>query len=827
MIEIKNLTKIYKSQSKEDVIAVNNISLSFLEHGLVIINGESGCGKTTLLNILGGLDKKSSGEYIINQKRVEDFKSLDDFRNQVVGIVFQDYNLIENLNVFDNINLALSLQDKSNNKQLVLDVLQRVGLKGFENRKINELSGGQKQRVAIARALVKNSQIILADEPTGNLDSETSKEIFKLLKEISNSKLVIVVSHDRKLSKQFADRLIELKDGKIVSDTQKKLVKNTQDTTLSNETSKPLKFKYIASLTMHNIFSHKFKTIIAIILLSLTALTLCVGSSLLFFDAQKAVAHSLDSSNMYLAQGIYTTSGEFNPMVFDTYADLNMAVYSNVLSNQNYIKGYNITLELNNSKYFEDCFYLINSKQDLINLGYEFYGEEEITNNGVYLTDYVVDYLLANDYILSETVALNDYQDMIGKYIQSYNEFGNSYENKYKIDGIIKTDYKEYYTEDFEIKKDTQNNFANFDSFEQFVCQQKNVYYLPIYFNNEYLKNNYKEVYTLDLQSNSQKSLNIKTTKDDSFQNLIISTASYNYDTVFNGEVVSASSITLGENEVLVNIKLYNQLFGNEIKFLQLLQHISNQDGTRICDYDFLHLNETISVTFNQTTLNQSLLNLANKKIVGVVIKDYSSQATDGFEIYTKDSDIQNNYILNYCNNLAKVQVGQNKISQIYSLRNDYNIGVFSVVAKDIYSLEQSAKIISFIFLSISIVLSLISVFVAINVVTLSINERKKEIGILRAIGTKSKDVEKIFLLENTFVGFVSFLVSQVLTSIAILLMNTIFSQNSVIGTKYLFYDLKIVLISLVVTFILCVIGCILPIKRLNKLNPIDCIRSI
>ena len=826
MIEIKNLTKIYKSQSKEDVIAVNNISLSFYESGLIVINGESGCGKTTLLNILGGLDKKTSGEYIINKKRVEDFKSLDDFRNQVVGIVFQDYNLIENLNVFNNINLALSLQDNSNNKQMVFDVLAKVGLEGFEQRKINELSGGQKQRIAIARALVKNSQIILADEPTGNLDSETSNEIFKLLKEISKSKLVIVVSHDRKLSKQFADRLIELKDGKIVSDNgaDEEVVDSE---IVSCETSKPLKFKYIKSLTMHNILSHKLKTAIAIILLSLTTLTLCVGSALLFFDAQKAVSSSLSTSNVYLAQSIYDNKkDDFNPMVFDSYTNINQAVYSQTLQDNKKIKGYNITLDFNNSKYYEDCFYLIQSRQDLLDLGYEFYGANEISNNGVYVTDYVIDYLLSNDCVLSDTVATNDYQEMIGKFIKKYNEFERGYENKYKIDGIIKTDYKKYYDENFEIKAENQGDFASSDIYEQFVCQQKNVFYLPIYINQSYLKNNYKEVNSLDLQASSQYSLNVKTSKDNILKSIILSSNLYNYDTIYNNKVVSASSITLGENEILINLKLYNQLFNNEIKFLQLLQHISNQEGESVCDYNFQHLNNIISVKYIQTTLNQSLIEFNNKKIVGVVIKDYSSQETDGFEIYTKDSDIKNNFLLNYCNNLIMMQLNGNATEIISNLRSNYNIGVFDIVAKDIYSLEQSAKLISFIFLSISIILSLISVFVAINVVTLSINERKKEIGILRAIGTKSRDVEKIFLLENTFVGLASFVISQAFISISIFLMNTIFSKNSVIGTKYLFYDFKILLISLVTTFILCVIVCLIPIKKLNKLNPIDCIRN-
>lgn len=228
MIKLQNLTKIYQSQSKEDVVANDNISLSFAKKGLTFIVGKSGSGKTTLLNILAGLDEKTSGEYFVGNKSIDDFKSLDDFRNECVGFVFQDYNLIDYLSVSENVEIALSLQSVID-KSKVSKILSEVGLEGYENRRISELSGGQKQRVAIARALVKNSSFILADEPTGNLDSKTSKEIMKLLKQISKSKLVIVVSHNEELAKEYADRVIELADGKVVSDSNKKPVRQSKN----------------------------------------------------------------------------------------------------------------------------------------------------------------------------------------------------------------------------------------------------------------------------------------------------------------------------------------------------------------------------------------------------------------------------------------------------------------------------------------------------------------------------------------------------------------------------------------------------------------------
>lgn len=182
--------------------------------------GKSGSGKSTLLNILGFLDNPSSGEIIVNGKQLTKFrtKEIDAYRNTCVGFIFQDYNLVEYFNIYKNLELVLNLQKKKVTKEYLDNLLKMVGIEGLGNRRVNELSGGQKQRVTIARALIKNPNIILADEPTGNLDSVTGKQIFSILKSISREKLVIVVSHDVEFAKIYADRIIELVDGKIIND---------------------------------------------------------------------------------------------------------------------------------------------------------------------------------------------------------------------------------------------------------------------------------------------------------------------------------------------------------------------------------------------------------------------------------------------------------------------------------------------------------------------------------------------------------------------------------------------------------------------------------
>lgn len=220
MLEINHLSKVYSAKNCTDVVALDDVSLKLPGTGMVFITGKSGSGKSTLLNLIGMLDSFTSGDVIVDGKHAKDFseRELDNYRNTYLGFVFQEYYLIDTENVFDNIAFALRIQNRKIEDKVVLDVLKQVGLEGYEKRAVTELSGGQKQRVSIARALIKKPKIILADEPTGALDSKTGKQILDLLKEVSKSCLVILVSHDESFAMQFGDRIIELTDGRISHD---------------------------------------------------------------------------------------------------------------------------------------------------------------------------------------------------------------------------------------------------------------------------------------------------------------------------------------------------------------------------------------------------------------------------------------------------------------------------------------------------------------------------------------------------------------------------------------------------------------------------------
>ena len=223
MLEIKNLTKVYRPKSGVPTTALDNVNIKFEEKGMVFILGKSGSGKSTLLNLIGGLDSITSGEIIIKGKSSANFSQsdFDSYRNTFIGFIFQEYNILPEFTVGKNIGLALELQGKRADGESINNILHQVDMIGYEHRKPAELSGGQKQRIAIARALIKDPEIIMADEPTGALDSNTGRQVLETLKRLSQTKLVIVVSHDREYAEIFGDRIVEFADGKVIGDIKK------------------------------------------------------------------------------------------------------------------------------------------------------------------------------------------------------------------------------------------------------------------------------------------------------------------------------------------------------------------------------------------------------------------------------------------------------------------------------------------------------------------------------------------------------------------------------------------------------------------------------
>ena len=277
MLQLKNITKTYKTgELSQD--ALNDLSVNFRENEFVAVLGQSGSGKTTLLNIIGGLDRYTSGDLIINEKSTKEYKDADwdAYRNHSIGFVFQSYNLIPHQTALANVELALTLSGvpKTERRQRAKDVLAKVGLADQLHKKPNQMSGGQMQRVAIARALVNNPDILLADEPTGALDSETSLQVIDLLKEIAKDRLIIMVTHNPEIAGHYANRIIHLKDGKITADsnpyTDEALAADAAAAAAPAVTSKRRKkkdktsmsFFTALSLSLNNLLTKKARTIL-------------------------------------------------------------------------------------------------------------------------------------------------------------------------------------------------------------------------------------------------------------------------------------------------------------------------------------------------------------------------------------------------------------------------------------------------------------------------------------------------------------------------------------------------------------------------------------
>jgi len=269
MLQLKDLSKNYYV-GNQVVPALKNINLKFRNNEFVSILGPSGCGKTTMLNLIGGLDRYTSGDLLIDGKSTSEFKNTnwDAYRNSTIGFVFQNYNLISHLSVLDNVEMALSLSGVSTKerKDRATKVLEEVGLADQLYKKPNQLSGGQMQRVAIARALVNNPQILLADEPTGALDSKTSKQIMKLIKDISKDRLVIMVTHNSKIAEEYSDRIINLLDGEVIGDTKSLKdvdLENTGENLYNKKTS--MSYTQAIKTSFKNLFTKKGRTLITAI----------------------------------------------------------------------------------------------------------------------------------------------------------------------------------------------------------------------------------------------------------------------------------------------------------------------------------------------------------------------------------------------------------------------------------------------------------------------------------------------------------------------------------------------------------------------------------
>lgn len=794
MIVLKEIEKIYLTKNSPQVVALKNINLTFESKGMVFITGKSGCGKSTLLNILGALDSCTSGSMIIENKNINEFteKELDNYRNSYVGFVFQEFHVLNAYNVYDNIRLAKELQQEKISEKELDAYLEKVSLTNLGKRKMNELSGGQKQRIAILRALIKNPRIILADEPTGNLDKINSKQIFGILKEISQEKLVIIVTHDLEAAQKYADRIIELKDGEIINDTKPTL--NPEKTTLTLKESH-LPFLFALKLAWNNLKRYPKKCILTIILffISLLCCILLINSSL-FNSTSLAIklmnlnenynieVHKINyvqntkwkeewqtSEDQYL-KNIY--SGTTNP-IYELY-DFTTPLTFYLNTPQEPSKLFPTTPNI--TSYVE-----IKDPKILTNLT----GSIPTSSNEIVIHEYLADYII--NYGIKEKngswIPQNE-EELLSKTHPIY--LGD---NEVYISGILKeeTSYTEESLED-------ETTYAAYQNY----IQKANIIYVKG-FTNEVKLNQTKEstLNQFSLASDHQQKLSF-TALD-----------------------------TLQENESLLTIDaliLGNSKFKEAHEEYLNTNPLSTEEERKLWANNYLKQYQTECNLFFQDFLNYQNIPIT-VKIIGIADENILSSSLvekymttgkrkTGVLIHEENSHTLKKLLSNLNFQVTFLNVGENPYevsSNIISITNEVST-LYNTLKKGISFLALAFTAFTFLLL--------------LNIVDDTVRYSKKEIGVLRALGTSKKDIFKIFAIETSTITLLSYILSFIGWFILITCLNnwysSIYSAKAIAFYTSIYTPILTLLLSLGLA--LCIT--LLTLEHVNKLKPIKLINT-
>ncbi len=824
MIEIKGVNKTYKSKKSVNTNALKDINLKFENKGLVFIVGKSGSGKTTLLNMLGGLDSPEAGKILVDNKDLckMNQEELDYYRNSYLGFVFQDYNLLEEFNVFENINISLKLQN-IDNKQLILDTLKMVDLEGLEKRNINELSGGQKQRVSIARSLVKKPKLILADEPTGNLDSKSSNQVFKILKNISKDALVIVVSHDIESAFVYADRIIKLEDGEVIEDSKKNVKRNKLEKGKLIKSILPFSYSYKMAKTY---LLHKPQRLILTILLSLVAFSfMCFCINVYLFNDISLISNTIKDNNSYVLKIDYKKvklnqygsreeeSLDFNDDSIDyvEYAINGKVNMGYLLYEDNNLLGFEFgslsekLIENDAYNMRPNSFIFINTIDDRIINSY--IGSYPKKNNEIivhkYFADSMINYGIYD--INGNLYKPKNYEEIINS--KTKIRFGKHYAI---ITGIVDDDnslYKQVFNSgefwNNEIKRHYIENYSSKSSL--------------IYVNNKFIKN--LELNN-DFDSSKVEFYNDGQTSSDRIE--VLNSKIKYYD--LNGNLKEIKN--LSNNDVILSIDTfrlfsdYNKNFDNYLKKNRSLVY-----NKIVENYLIKYLKENKS-NLKIKLINRTFNNIDSVNVIGVSLgeKNYIG------------SYLVNNYTLSkkVIKSLFVYEDNTNNIKNIFNdLDYTYDKQYYDEGEKYYLSFNNSSNVYSVIFIyhmikrylfTFSVIFVLFSILLILNYISASITNFKKEIGILKSIGTSSRDVTKIFVVETLLIGIISWIfgiimwlvesyeLSSSLFKRFYFTLNGIVINPSVLIISFVF----IVLSSLLITCLL--------MEKINRIRPIDVI---
>lgn len=851
MIELKNIKKEYHTGGLVQR-ALDDISIVFRNNEFVSILGQSGSGKTTLLNIVGGLDQADSGDLLINGNSTKSFKDRDwdSYRNNSIAFVFQSYNLIPHQSILSNVELALTLSGVSKKERLTKaeNALAKVGLKDHMNKKPNQLSGGQMQRVAIARALVNDPDILLADEPTGALDSETSEQIMDLLKEIAHDRLVIMVTHNPELADKYSTRIVELKDGKIISDSMP--VKENMSKSDSDLNMRKTKMSYFTalSLSLNNLMTKKGRTIltafagsIGIIGIALI-LSLSSGVNDYIANVQEDTLTSFPLTIEERAQDlskIFSRDSDKDEKKEEGFAMVNKRMTKMLSSNiqKNDLKSFKKYIDENDSKFNP----YLNDIQYSYNLNMLMFKDDK---NHQEVLPSLLDKKLnpsresmkrfnpmmtsnANDtwkeLMDNKELIKKQYDLLEGNFPEKYNQAVVMLDSDGRIDDMtlfalgLKTqdDLDKMFPED-------RANASSSTTFDK------------VYFD-KLLGLKFKLILKSDLykkedkiwvdKSDDKKFLDEKINGGDTIEivgvikpkattqgmgsksqiGYLKELSDYLIKKLDKSEVIKAQLDSKDIN-IFTNTKFIKDEEKEEFKFENLsdeeklkLQKMKPEELTAYVN----RYNDNVNATYEDNLKKLGHVDVNNPTMIAFYPKSFE----DKEEIKSLISEYNEKY--------EKEDTKDNKKSIVYTDQ-------VGLLMSSVTSIVNMISYVLIAFVAISLIVS--SIMIAI-ITYISVLERTKEIGILRSIGASKKDISRVFTAETFIEGLVAGVMGIAITFLLNIPINNWINKLTSVE-KISKLPVKGSLILILISVILTVIAGIIPSRIAAKKDPIEALRS-
>ena len=849
MLKLNNIKKNYET-GNESVKALKGISIEFRENEFVSILGPSGCGKTTLLNIIGGLDHYTSGDLTIDGISTKKYKDRDwdTYRNHRIGFVFQNYNLITHQSVLSNVELALTLSgvDKQTRRKKAIEVLEKVGLKDQMHKKPNQMSGGQMQRVAIARALVNDPDILLADEPTGALDTKTSVQIMEILKEISKDRLIIMVTHNPELAKKYSTRIINLLDGEVTSDSKPYSSKKEEKEKIKEEKRKAKKtsmsFLTAMNLSLNNLMTKKGRTILTAFAGSIgiigIALILSISNGVQQYinnveeETLTSYPLTVQEETVEISDLITTLQPDAdkevhedgkiysNDVMSEMMATMSAKVQSNNLeafksyieSDETNIKDYTSAISysynLNLQIYKDDTDEIVqvNPNTVLDELGMSM-GEMQ---SAFVSTD------VFSEMFDSEEMNKQMYDLVAGSWPTKYNEVVLVVDENNEISDFT------LYALGLKDSDELSEMYQNILDGTPFEVEQTS------YDIDDLVGMNFKFLLNSDYYDKENGIWVDKRSDEKYMKELLENAEELTITGIIKPNEESVVTSTAGGVLYLKDLKEYviNKINESEIAKEQTENpDINVFTGQEFSDEEF----DVNSLTPEQLAYLQSL----SPTEMAQVIENYEKQAGATYEdvlnqigvidldkpssinIYPKDFDSKEEIvnIINNYNEKAQEEGHDENVINYSDLVGVMMSGVSTII--DVISYVLMA------FVSISLIVSSIM----IGIITyISVLERTKEIGILRAIGASKKDISRVFNAETFIEGLIAGVMGILITLLLTIPINIIIKNLSGISNVAIL-PIGGAIILVIISILLTTIAGLIPSRMASKKDPVEALR--